>query len=137
MLNSINITRLNTFVLDEGNVNHVIKVSESDFKGFGESYLSFIKYNQIKGWKKHNRMTMNLVVPVGNVRFVFYDIDKLIFREETIGETNYCRLTVPPKIWFSFKGISKKENLILNISNIEHDPEEQETLDIHKIKYNW
>tara|TARA_B100001059_G_C17574716_1_gene446792 strand:+ start:327 stop:740 length:414 start_codon:yes stop_codon:yes gene_type:complete len=137
MLNNINITKLSRINLEGGNVNHVLKKSESDFSSFGEGYVSFIKYNHIKGWKKHNKMTMNLVVPIGNVKFVFYDNQKLVFKEEIIGEDNYCRLTVPPKIWFAFKGVSKEINLIINISNIEHDPNEQEKLDLELIKYSW
>ena len=137
MLNNINITKLFRVNLEGGNVNHVLKKSEVDFNGFGEGYVSFIKFNHIKGWKKHNLMTMNLVVPLGNVKFVFYDSQKIVFKEVTIGEDNYCRLTVPPKIWFAFKGLSKEINLIINISDIEHDPNEQEKLDLKLIKHNW
>ena len=124
MLNNINITKLFRVNLEGGNVNHVLKKSEVDFNGFGEGYVSFIK-------------TMNLVVPLGNVKFVFYDSQKIVFKEVTIGEDNYCRLTVPPKIWFAFKGLSKEINLIINISDIEHDPNEQEKLDLKLIKHNW
>ena len=35
------------------------------------------------------------------------------------------RLFVPPKIWFAFQGLYKGESIILNISNIQHDPKEE------------
>ena len=40
---------------------------------------------------------------------------------DLIGEDNYGIITIPPKIWYSFKGISKKTSLILNIADSEHD----------------
>ena len=43
-----------------------------------------------------------------------------------IGEENYSRITVPPMIWFGFKGISLNTSYILNISNEIHDPLEVE-----------
>ena len=71
-------------------------------------------------------MTMNLVVPVGNVQFNFYDDQKDILINTIIGEKNYSRITVPPMIWFGFKGLSSSTSYILNISDINHDPLEVE-----------
>ena len=39
-----------------------------------------------------------------------------------IGEDNYSRITVPPMIWFGFKGLSQKTSFILNISNELYNP---------------
>ena len=38
---------------------------------FGEAYFSKIKFNKIKAWKYHSKMTLNLAVPHGKVKFVF------------------------------------------------------------------
>ena len=40
---------------------------------FGEIYFSNINSLCIKAWKKHKIMTLNLIVPIGKVRFVFHD----------------------------------------------------------------
>ena len=69
---------------------------------------------------------MNLIVPVGNVQFNFYDDRKFLIKNIVIGEKNYSRITVPPMIWFGFKGISNNTSYILNISDVLHDPSEQE-----------
>ena len=37
----------------------------------------------------------------------------------------------------AFKGNNSKTNLILNIANMEYDPEEIERLDVDQIDYNW
>ena len=117
---------LEKFNLEEGDVFHALKASEPEFNGFQEAYFSTIKKDRIKGWKRHLRMTMNLIVPVGNVQFNFYDDRKFLIKNIVIGEKNYSRITVPPMIWFGFKGISNNTSYILNISDVLHDPSEQE-----------
>ena len=91
----------------------------------------------VKAWKKHKIMTLNLLVPIGKVKFVFYDKtfpDQ--YREEIIGEDNYCRLTVPPDIWFGFQ-ISDYPSLVANISDIEHDDKENIKVDIDTFAFKW
>ncbi len=136
-LNKISTKNLKKIILNDGNVFHFLKNREKSFSKFGEAYFSFIKYKKIKAWKKHNKMTMNLAVPVGLVKFVFCEIKKNKFRQIIIGESNYKRITVPPKVWFGFQGLSKKESLIINFANIEHSDSEVEKLNLGEIKYKW
>ena len=139
-LDDILVTKLSKIDIDKGNVMHAIKANDRGFVGFGEAYFSLIKKNEIKGWKLHNEMVMNLVVPIGNVKFVFYqkNQDSLKeFRIESIGEDNYCRLTVPTGIWFGFQGLSEPVNVVLNISNIEHNAKEQENMKLNDKTFDW
>jgi len=129
------IKSLKKFNLEDGDVLHALKCSENEFNGFEEAYFSTIKKNKIKAWKKHNRMTMNLIVPIGNVQFIFYDEKKNFLRSAIIGEDNYSRITVPPKIWFGFKGLSSRTSYILNISNLSHDPSEVERQSLTFLKF--
>ncbi len=124
--NEIIIKTLNKFHLPEGDVLHALKSNENEFNGFQEAYFSTIKENKIKAWKRHLNMTMNLIVPVGSVQFNFYDNQKNLLINIIIGEENYARITVPPNIWFGFKGLSSKTSFILNISDLSHDPSEVE-----------
>ena len=106
---------------------HAMKASDTDYVSFGEAYFSFIESGSIKAWKRHTKMIMNLVVPIGIVRFVFYlEHNESVqnFRVLEIGRDNYARITVPPGIWFGFQGLDKPQNLVLNISNILHDTNE-------------
>ena len=81
-------------------------------------------------------------VSAGSVLFCFMD-DKE--KSSTLNETHkiilsqepYFRLTVPPGIWFGFKGISDGLNLICNIANIQHDPNEVIRKDIENINIDW
>ena len=91
-----------------------------------------IKKNMIKGWKKHLRMTLNLIVPLGTVQFFILNQSNNKNFSFTIGESNYQRLTVPANYWVAFKGI-QNNNLILNIADIPHDPNESENLDLNQL----
>ena len=121
----------------KGSIRHALKSSDAEYVGFGEVYFSEIEYCKIKAWKKHIKMKMNLVVPVGLVKFVFYEEKEKFFQEFILGLENYCRLSVPPGIWFGFKGMDKNLNLVMNISDLEHDPNEVQRKDISEIVYEW
>ena len=120
----------------KGDIFHVMKKSDTGFSGFGEAYLSHIYKNEIKGWKLHTNMILNLVVIYGKIKFVIYDELKKNFFSETLSYDNYKRITISPNFWFAFKGI-KKENIVLNLASIEHDPDEQKNLELDKINYDW
>ena len=135
MSSKIIITPLASINTEGGNVKHFLKANEDSFNGFGEAYFSFIEFGKIKAWKFHTKLTMNLVVPVGNVGFVFYDESNSSFNKYIIGESNYKRITVPPKIWFGFKGIGSRNNLVVNIADHNHDPSESMKKPINFLKY--
>lgn len=136
-LSSIQVTPIREISTPGGNVLHGLKSTEPSFYGFGEAYFSWVEAGSIKAWKRHNIMVMNLIVPVGNVHFVFYDSNTTEFFNTTIGENNYSRITVPSGIWFGFQGLAPQKSLVLNISNIPHDPLETDRLEISKIHYEW
>ena len=86
-------------------------------------------------------MIMNLVVPVGSVRFYIHDERIKIQNNQLkrtsilLGANQYLRLTIPNGIWFAFQGVGKDVNLVLNISNIIHDPNECNTLPLNHEKF--
>lgn len=121
----------------KGSIFHALKKSEQDFVSFGEAYFSQINYQEVKGWKKHTRMHLNLIVPAGTIRFVIYCGKEKQFREFVIGENNYGRLHIPPGFWMAFQGVGEGLNILLNIASIEHDPEEVIKKEIDKINYKW
>ncbi len=137
-LNSINIHKLKKIPVEGGNVLHALKKSDKGFKKFGEAYFSWINPKSIKAWKKHNLMTLNLIVPIGKIRFVFHNtMYPEVFRVEILGEGNYCRLTVPPNIWFGFQNLSDHASLVTNISDIEHQDSESDKAEINTFPFKW
>jgi dTDP-4-dehydrorhamnose 3,5-epimerase len=134
------VTPLQKIETTGGDVVHAMKQNDVGYTGFGEAYFSWVSAGAVKAWKRHTRMTMNLVVPVGQVRFVFRCVNAdgvEEFRVEDIGVDRYARLTVPPGIWAGFQGLSTHQSLVLNIASIPHDPNEIERLALSDINYTW
>jgi len=140
MTEDIKLSKLKIINNVDGDVLHALKKSSIDFKNFGEAYFSEVKYGSIKGWKRHRIMTLNLVVPVGEIKFVAYDDrnrESPFFKEFVLSRYNFFRLTVPPMIWLGFKGMCKNGSMLLNIADIEHDPSESDNLQLDEINYKW
>ena len=137
-LDDILVTPLKRIPTVGGDVMHGLKKSDNGFNGFGEVYFSWVEQGAIKAWKCHKLMTLNLVVPLGEVSFVFHLTNqKNNFRTENIGEERYVRLTVPPGIWFGFQGLSSGYSLLMNVIDQEHDPDEVLRKEISEIDYDW
>ena len=140
MIKDVVITHLDVIDTPGGNVLHAMKGSSAGYSGFGEAYFSQVDKGAVKAWKRHKKMTLNLVVPVGAIKFVLFDdrdMSNIQFQEIIISRDNYCRLTVPPMVWMGFQGLSSEGSMLLNIANIEHDPGEVHSLEIDKINYDW
>ena len=105
---------------EKGSVFHVIKNPDFFIR---EVYVSTVKKNSVKGWKKHKEMTLNLTVIKGRVKFNLTKNSNKC--EYIIGDHNYGRLVVQPGWWVSFEGIDE-ENIILNCADLEHNSEEIE-----------
>lgn len=144
-IEGIRIVKLDQIDDSKGSVLHMIKSSSPEFKNFGECYISEINYRSIKGWKLHSLQTQNISVPSGKIKLVLYDsreesssFNQLI--EVNLGRPdNYFRITIPPGIIYGFKCLSSPNALLVNCTDIEHDPDESITLPINdnKVPFLW
>lgn len=137
------VTPLRVIAAEKGRVLHVLRSFDVGFAGFGEAYFSTVECGAIKGWRRHRRMTLNLVVPIGQVEFRAFDDrwgrDCAISTAVLLSPESYCRLTVPPGIWLSFRGGAPGTNLVLNIANLPHDPAEADVLPLDEpaMRHLW
>ena len=130
---------------DRGAVYHYLKSTDETCKGFGEAYYSKINVGIVKGWKMHNQMHQNFCVPYGSIKIVVFDnrddsktkgqIDEIILDDDS----NYGLLSMPPKLWYSFKCITDHSSILSNIINHPHDALESITLPLinNIIPYEW
>jgi len=140
VIDGVIITPLKVIKVDEGDIFHGIKSSDKGYIGFGEAYFSSINSGEIKGWKRHQKMTLNIIVPSGEIQFAMFD-DRNKNEERlqniVLSLNNYCRLTVPPMVWMAFKGLGHEKSLLLNIANIPHNPNESESKKLNEIEFTW
>lgn len=137
MLDRISVTPLRRIDVEGGDVLHGLRRDDPDFVAFGEAYFSWVHFGAVKAWKRHTRMTSNLVVPVGTIGFVFASSPDGDVRTEVVGEQRYARVTVPPGIWFGFTGLAEPSSLLLNIADIPHDPAEVDRAEPCDFAYSW
>jgi len=135
-LDGIVLTPLKKIHNPKGDIFHALKRSDIGFDGFGEAYFSTVNQGDIKGWKRHSKMTLNLIVPVGEIEFVIYHEKTKMFFNVRLSQDNYQRLTVKAGLWVAFRGVGI-DNMLLNLASIEHDPNEAITNEIGNIKYEW
>jgi dTDP-4-dehydrorhamnose 3,5-epimerase len=133
-MDGVTLAPLKKITHPKGDVFHAMKASDDGFCGFGEAYFSTVNMGDIKGWKKHSEMTLNLVVVTGEIEFVVYDGDS--FFNVKLSKDNYQRLTIKPNLWLAFRGIGD-ENILLNLASIEHNSNESENEKLDDFDYNW
>ena len=73
IIDGIILTPLKQIIHPKGDIYHGMKQSDIGFNSFGEAYFSTVIKNEIKGWKKHTKMVLNIIVPIGEVEFIIFD----------------------------------------------------------------
>ena len=135
-IHDIKVFKLKTIKNPKGNVLRAFRETDKYAGKSAEIYFSWINRNKVKGWKLHKLMTMNLVVPVGLVKFVFFD--GKYFKKIIIGEKNYSRIFVPRKLFFAFQNLSTQKSLIVNNASIIHKKKNEIiSKDLSEIEYKW
>lgn len=144
VIHDVCVTPLKQIVDQRGKVMHMVRRDMPGFSGFGEIYFSTINAGAVKAWHRHKLMTQNYAVPFGTIHLVLYDdrhnsptFGRL--QELTVGEKNYCLVTIPPMVWYGFTTPKPPFAIIANCASLPHDPEEVERLDpgSPKIPFRW
>ena len=144
MINGVQIIPLRQILDERGKVMHMLRVDAPHFRGFGEVYFSAVHPGAVKAWHIHKRMTLSYAVPVGKIKLVLYDDrpdspSKSRIQEVYLGPDNYNLVVIPPMIWNGFKGLGSELSLVVNCTNLAHDPDESDRLDpeASQIPYDW
>ena len=144
MIDGVAVRPLRRIPDERGTVMHMLRADDPHFEKFGEIYFSTVYPGIVKGWHRHQRMTLNYAVVSGLVKLVLYD-DRSgstthgEVLELFVGDQNYALVTVPPMVWNGFKGVAPAPSIVANCATIPHDPTEIERLDPASptIPYRW
>ena len=143
MIEGIDLYPLKHIEVLNGDIYHALKSTDIGYVGFGEAYFSQIESGKIKGWKRHNKLVINIVVIVGSIKFVFYDdrsgsLSKGKDQEIILSpSTNYQRLVVAPGLWMAFGGMGNTTSMLMDIIPEPHDINEADSLDSSVFPYNF
>jgi len=135
-MDGVTLTPLKQIHNPKGDIFHAMKKSDIGYNGFGEAYFTTVNKDDIKGWKKHTQMRLNLVVIIGEIEFVVYNEENKEFFSVKLSQNNYQRLSINPNLWMAFRG-KDEYNMLLNIADIEHNPNEAKNKELKEIDYEW
>ena len=127
-----------------GGILHMLKSTDSIFKGFGEIYFSFANPGIVKAWHVHSRMFVNNCIVSGTAKLVCHDLREGSssfghFQEIYLGRDNYCTVQIPPGVANGYMAIGNQPALLANCASIAHDPDEISYIDPidGEIEYDW
>lgn len=138
MISDVWVEPLRVISDSRGRIQHFMRKTDPIFIDFNvqEVYFSFIYPGAIKAWHRHKKMTLNYVVPVGNIKLVLYDQranspTAYELQEIYLGENcPYQLVRIPPMVWNGFMVVDGKTALVANITDFVHDPKEIERMSI-------
>jgi len=129
---------------ERGSVYHMLRCTDPHFVQFGEIYFSKVYPGVVKGWHKHQEMTLNYACVFGGVKLVLFDERQASsteggLMEVFLGPDNYSLVIIPPDVWNGFKGMSEPFAIVANCCTHPHDPSRSTRLDPFKnhIPYDW
>ena len=134
MMEGVSLHPLKHISVPKGDVFHALKCTDEGFSGFGEAYFTQIESGKAKGWKRHNRMTLNLVVVYGKVTFVLFDDRE---NSKTKDEFETITLSVSPGIWMAFYGAGNETSMLMDIIPEPHDDKEGDRKPLEEIKFEF
>ena len=124
---------------ERGTIHHILSSADPDFVRFGEVYASTVVHQAVKGWHKHEEMTLNYACLHGRVKCVllFETNGRTSIMEVFLGPDSPLLLTIPPRIWNGFKGLSAPDAIIVNVCTHAHDPGRTTRLPPDAFPYDW
>jgi len=129
---------------ERGTIFHMMRADDPHFKQFGEIYFSSIYPGVVKGWHKHEEMTLNYACIHGRIKVVLYDDREGSptqgnLHEIFLGPDNYSLVIMPPLVWNGFKGMGSDVSIVANCCTHAYDPSRSMRLDPNdpSIPYDW
>ena len=100
----------------KGNIIKFFNFKKKILNRYGEIYFSEVKKNHFKGWKFHKNRNQILTIASGTIIFSFKKSLKDRSKEIKLSyPNNLCSLFIPKKTYYSFKCVSKKTGIIINL----------------------
>ncbi len=120
MIDGVVVKKLKVIPDERGRLMELFRSDDSDFKGFGQAYMTTVNFGVVKAWHYHKEQTDSFAVVSGMVRIGMYDSrDGSPTKGESLsvyaGIHNPVLVQIPPGVYHGFKGISEGESIVINI----------------------
>ncbi len=144
MIQGVQVIPLERIPDERGTIFPMLRSTDPHFQQFGEIYFSTVYPGVVKGWHRHQDMTLNYACISGRVKLALYDErdgspTRGQLMEVFLGPDKYSLVIIPPGVWNGFKGMSEPHAIVANCCTHAHDPARSTRLDPFKnhIPYDW
>jgi dTDP-4-dehydrorhamnose 3,5-epimerase len=144
MIDGVKVVPLRRIPDERGTVMHMLRSTDPHFTQFGEIYFSTVYRHVVKGWHRHQQMTLNYACVAGRIKLAMYDDRPTSptrgeIAEVFLGPDEYALVVIPPGIWNGFKGMTDPYAIVANCATHPHNPSASERLDPfeNEIPYDW
>ena len=129
---------------ERGTILHMLRADDEHFVSFGEIYFTTLYAGVVKGWHRHEDMTLNYACIHGRVKVVIFDDREASptrgsLMEVFLGPDNHSLIVIPPGVWNGMKGLSHPSALVANCATHVHDPARTTRADPFgdTVPYDW
>lgn len=127
---------LNTYLDDRGYLCEILRSDDPFYTKFGQTYISTIYPNTIKGFHIHDRKTDMISCIHGQVKLV------LIESEENIWEFHLSPMVpklviIPPGLWHGWMCIGNEEAVLLNVTTEPFNKDDKDEFRVDPIQNPW
>jgi len=146
MIEGVQTKKLKVIADERGRLMEMLRCDDSEFKKFGQVYMTTAYPGVVKGWHYHLKQSDGFVVVKGMIKLVLYDrrSDSPTLGEINqffLGEHNPLLVNIPCGVVHGFKGMGLEEAMIINVVSEPYDyqnPDEYR-IDPHstEIPYDW
>lgn len=146
MIEGVKVEPLITRLDERGREAHLFRADEAEAVRFGQVQLTSLFPGAIKAWRRHRVRTDVVACVQGTVRLGLYDArdespSSGLAIEIFLGPHNPVRVTIPPRVWFGYKGIGTEEALLVVLTDHADSVKvpDEDTWDPHinDIPFDW
>ncbi len=146
MIDGVKTKKLRVIPDERGRLMEILRADDEMFRKFGQVYITTVYPGVTKAWHYHGVQYDNMTCVHGTAKLVLYDArkDSKTFGEVNeffIGEHNPMIVQFPPGVYHGFKGVGRREAIIVNIQTevYDYDKPDEFRVDPHKndIPYDW
>ncbi|UCF68328.1 MAG: dTDP-4-dehydrorhamnose 3,5-epimerase family protein [Acidobacteriota bacterium] len=146
MIEGVCVDRLEPRVDERGRLVELFRRDDPATRDYGQIHVTTLYPGVVKAWHRHRRRADVIAVVAGMARLGLYDERQ---GSATEGELNQfflgvhapMRITIPPGVWFGFKGMGTDEAVIVVLTSQPFDPRDpdEDRLDplVNEIPFDW
>jgi dTDP-4-dehydrorhamnose 3,5-epimerase len=130
----ISIKQLKVHLDDRGWVYELLRSDDPQFIKYGQTYVSVINPEAVKGFHLHKKQTDNVACVIGDIKLVLVSKDRKEVLELYLGERNPILVTIPPGVWHAWKCITTYPATVVNTLTHLYFPDKPDEIreDPHK-----